>query len=96
MSEPLGRVVESYYTPADLASLWRFSERKIRDLVRDGAFTLRQGDGSVVAEPLEIAGEIRIPASAINAYAAQHTYAAARGVKARSAGELFRKVAAVS
>lgn len=85
-------VVESYYTVQDLATLWRFSERKIRDLVKSGAFVLRDGD-RVVAQPLEIAGEIRIPASAINAFAASHTYAYDGGVKARNQGELTRRLA---
>ena len=81
----LAGVVEAYYTPSDLAALWRFSERTIRDMVKRGDFTTDS------AEPLEIAGEIRIPASAINAYAARNTYAVARGIKARTPGELLRK-----
>lgn len=92
MSNALPKVVEAYYTPADLAALWRFSERKIRDLVKEGNFTLRNALGVTTAEPMEVAGEIRIPASAINAYAASHAYNYSPGIKARNQAELLRKI----
>jgi len=94
LKEPLPRIVEMYYTPADLAALWRFSVRKISDMCKRGDFTVKAHDGTVTAEPMEIAGEIRIPASGINHYAATHPYTYNLGVKARNRGELMRKIAA--
>lgn len=91
-------VLEKYYSPAELAVMLGFAPRFWRDLAKDGELTLSV-DGAVIAEPVEIAGELRIPASAVNAYLARHPYrpGASRtgelGVKARSVGELRRKVA---
>ena len=48
----------------------------------------------VVCAPLEISGELRIPATAMNAWLARHPYRYDAGVKARNQGELRRKLAA--
>lgn len=89
----LAKVVEKFYSPAELAGLWGFSTGKIRALCKEGAFILRDSTGQIVAQPWEIAGEIRIPASAINAYAFARPYVYDAGIKARNKGELLRKLA---
>lgn len=88
----LPTVVEAYYTPQDLAALWRFNQRKIRDLAKAGEFTVKDAAGQIVAEPMEIAGELRIPASAVNAYAKAHPLVYNEGIKARNRGELLRRI----
>jgi len=85
------RVVEKYYSPRELSSLIGFAEKFWRERCQAGEMTLRDGD-VVISEPLDIAGELRIPASAVNAYLARHPYRYDAGVKARNAAELRRKL----
>lgn len=91
-NRPLAPVVEAYYSANDLAALWRFGAQKILAMVKAGDFTLRNAQGVVVAEPMEVAGEVRIPASAINDYAVRHPYRYTDEIKARNKGELLRKL----
>lgn len=88
----LPQVVEAYYSPADLSALWRFGPAKIRTMAKSGDFTVRDAAGAIVAEPMEVAGELRIPASGVNQYARSHALSVIHGVKARSKGELLRKI----
>jgi len=89
MTQP--RVVEKYYSPRDLACLVGFSEKFWRERCQAGEMTLLEGE-AVIAAPLDIAGELRIPASAVNAYLARHPYRYDAGVKARNTAELRRKL----
>lgn len=92
MSERQTKVLEKFYSPRELSYQLGFGERFWRERCQAGDFTLRIDD-VVIAEPLEIAGELRIPASAVNAWLAKHLYRYDAGVKARNAGELRRKLA---
>lgn len=99
-SEPIPRVVEKYYSARELSFLLGFDEKFWRQRAKDGEFTLTQDAHPdqapvIVCQPLEIAGEVRIPATAVNAYLARHPYRYDAGVKARNAGELRRKLASV-
>jgi hypothetical protein len=87
------RVVEKYYSPRELSVLLGFSPDFFRDEAKAGSFTLTV-DGSVVCEAVEIGGELRIPATAVNAWLVAHPYRYDAGVKARNAGELRRKLRA--
>ena len=91
---PNPRVLEKYYSPKELSTLLGFSAGFFRDRAQAGDFTLAV-NGAVVCEPLEIAGELRIPASAVNAWLALHPYRYDAGIKARNAGELRRRIAAL-
>lgn len=86
------RVVEKYYSPGDLSCLLGFADKFWRERAKAGEFTLSI-EGEIVCQPLEIAGELRIPATAVNAYLVRHPYRYDAGVKARNAGELRRKLA---
>lgn len=87
-------VIEKHYSPTELEVLLGFAPRFWRDLAKAGELTLAVGE-QVIAEPKMIAGELRIPASAVNAYLARHpANPPALGVAARSEGELRRKLAA--
>ena len=90
----MNKVVEKYYSVRDLQLLIGFSERFWRDLALSGELTLREGD-EVLAEPVDIGGQMRVPASAINSYLIRHPYRGdPSGIKARNLGELRRKIAA--
>ena len=89
------RVVEKYYSPSELSGLIGFAEKFWRERAKAGEFTLVI-DGEVVCQPLDISGELRIPATAVNAYLVKHPYRYDAGVKARNAGELRRKLAAAA
>jgi len=93
----VARVVEKYYSPRELSCLIGFDERFWRQRAKDGEFTLTidadpDGPPTVVCQPLEIAGELRIPATAVNAFLVKHPYRYDAGVKARNAGELRRRL----
>jgi hypothetical protein len=92
MSNQQQRVVEKFYSTAELECLLGFAPRFWRDLAKAGELTLTV-DGVVIAQPVDIAGELRIPASSVNAYLARHPYRPELGVKARNIGELRRKCA---
>ena len=90
-SNPIPRVVEKYYSARELGVLLGFSKDFFADLAKAGEFTLTVAD-QVVIQPLELGGELRIPASAVNAWLARHPYRYDAGIKARNAGELRRKL----
>jgi len=86
------RVVEKYYSPRELSFLIGFDERFWRQKAKEGEFTLSIGETPLCA-PLDIAGELRIPATAVNAYLARHPYRYDAGIKARNTAELRRRLA---
>jgi len=86
------RVLEKFYSPRELGYLPGFRERFWREVAQAGEFVLADSAGNVIAQPVEIAGEIRIPASSVNAYLARRPYRYDAGVKARNKGELRRKL----
>lgn len=90
-AEKQNRVLEKFYSTEELTYHLGFSVRFWRERCQEGAFTL-QIDGAVIAEPVEISGELRIPASAVNAWLAKHPYRYDAGVKARNQAELHRKL----
>jgi len=92
MSERQNKVLEKFYSPFELVCQLGFSERFWRERCQEGAFTLKI-DEVVIAEVYEISGELRIPASAVNAWLARHPYRYDAGVKARNRSELSRKMA---
>jgi hypothetical protein len=92
MIERQNKVLEKFYSLKDLGYQLGFSERFFADRCKAGDFTLAI-DGVVIAEPMEVSGEIRVPASAVNAWVAKHPYKYDAGVKARNKGELMRKLA---
>lgn len=93
MSQPRhNKVVEKHYTVRELSWLLGFNEKWWRERAQSGDLTLRNEDGTVIAEPLELAGELRIPASSVNGYLAKHAYRYDAGVKARNVAELRRKL----
>jgi hypothetical protein len=85
------RVVEKYYSLQDLTCLVGFSEKFWRERCQAGDLTLRDGE-QLLAEPLMISGELRVPASAVNAFLSRHPYNYDAGVKARNTAELRRKL----
>jgi len=84
MEADMNTAVEMHYTAAEIALLIRKCSRYVRDKMKEGAF------GPNV---FFIDGEYVAPASAVNAFIDQHRLIAP-GVKARSEGELRRKLAA--
>lgn len=89
------RVVEKHYSPKELSYLMGFSARYWCDACKAGELTLRDANAPdlVLAQPVEIGGELRIPASCVNAYLARHPFRYDAGVKARNTGELRRILA---
>lgn len=85
-------VVDRFYSLTELSVLLGFGERFFRQQAQQGEFTLREGD-AVVSEPVEIGGELRIPAGAVNAWLARNPYRYDAGIKARNTAELRRKLA---
>jgi len=86
------KLVEKHYSPRELSFLLGFNEKWWRERAQAGDLTLQDGEGHVISEPLELAGELRVPASAVNAYLAKHPYVYDGGVKARNKAELRRKL----
>jgi hypothetical protein len=84
--------VERYVSSRSVAVLWEFGEKKIIKMARDGDFTTRTSSGEVIAEPMEVAGEIRIPVSGLNRYAKEHPYIYNDAIAARNKDELIRKL----
>lgn len=80
----MSRAHECYITVAQAAFLIQFSERFVRDRIKENAF----GPGSVFV----IGNDVRIKASALNAWMEKHEYQQAPGIFARNEGELRRKV----
>jgi len=77
------RAVECYYTVQEVSLLLRFSERWVRERINEGAF------GAGVRD---INGDLRIPASGINAFLDSKPRFYDPGIKARNLGELRRKI----
>jgi predicted DNA-binding transcriptional regulator AlpA len=75
-------VVELYYSVPELEVLLRFSSAYLRKRIHAEEFP-----GTV-----NIDGDLRVPASAVNAWLERHGLATPRGLKARTAGELRRKM----
>lgn len=92
MNQRIPKVIEKHYSPRELSFLLGFDERWWRERAQAGELTVRDDAGNVISEPLELAGQLRIPASAANAYLARHPYVYDAGVKARNRGELQRKL----
>lgn len=84
--------VERYVSSRSLAALWEFGEKKIIQMARAGDFTVRSTSGEVIVEPMEIAGEVRIPVSGVNRYAREHPYQYDDVIAARNRAELMRKL----
>jgi hypothetical protein len=85
-NEPVKRVVEMHYTAQEIATLIRKSDRFVRDKIKSGAFG---------AEVFSVGGDYIVAASGVNAFLEMHRLQTP-GVKARSEGELRRKVAAAA
>lgn len=87
------KVVEKYYSTQELQLLVGFGEKWWRQRAQAGDLTLRDAAGNLVSQPLQLAGELRIPASAVNAYLERCPYVYDAGIAARNQGELRRKLA---
>lgn len=89
------RVVEKHYTPRELEYLIGFSPDYWRDQAKAGELTLRDpaDPNTILAAPVEIGGELRIPASCVNAFLTRHPFRYDAGIKARNTAELRRKLA---
>ena len=96
MSAPqrIPRVLEKFYSVRELSYLLGFNEKWWRERAQAGDLVLMDSAGNVVSEPVNLGGELRIPASAVNGYLARHPYRYDAGVAARNRAELRRKVAA--
>jgi hypothetical protein len=90
----ISRVVEKYYSVKELCFLIGFDAKFWRDRAKDGDFTIVDPDHpeTPICNPLDIAGELRIPATAVNFYLAKHPFRYDAGVKARNKAELQRKL----
>lgn len=97
MIEKISRPLEKYFSPRELCYLLGFADKFWRERAQAGDFTLTtaddRGNQVTVCEPLEIAGELRIPQTGVNAWLARHPYRYDAGIRARNAGELRRKLA---
>lgn len=91
MSERQTKVLEKFYSPRELSYQLGFTEQFWRERCQAGDFTLSV-DGEVIAQVLEIQGQLRIPASAVNAWLAKHPYRYDAGIKARNKAELTRQL----
>lgn len=76
------RAVEKYYSVGEVALLLGFSEKWVRTKISSGVFP-----GTVDCE-----GDIRVPASDVNAYLDSHRVFEPTPISARSEGELRRKL----
>src|SRR5215475_4085646 len=84
------RAVEKFYSATEAGLLLGFSAEFIRNLAATEELVLREPEtGEVISQPVFIGKQLRVPASALNAYLARHPYQRpALGVKARRVGEL--------
>lgn len=78
-------VLELYYSVRELAFLLRFGETTIRRWLKEKQF----GPLDLV---LDVAGDIRVPASGVNEFTKAHPLKYDLGVRARNRGELLRKL----
>lgn len=93
MAARIPRVVEKHYSPQEASALLGFSAEYWRDQAKAGELTLvDSASQAVIAEPLEIGGELRIPASCLNAFLARRPFRYDAGIKARNSAELRRKL----
>jgi hypothetical protein len=91
--ERLPPFLENYFSVQDVAAHWRKSEWWVREQVRNGEFR----DVSI-EEPtddlsvIDLGGEIRISASALNRYCRSHVHVRGQCIPARNRGEALRKL----
>ena len=81
-SRPARRAVELYLTTAQAAFALQFSPKWVRARVKDGSFP-----GAV-----DVDGDIRIPASAVNRFLDDHQVKYEVPISAAGIGELRRKM----
>lgn len=87
------RVVEKHYSPVEASALLGFAPGFWRDQAKAGELTLvDSASQAVIAEPMEISGELRIPASCLNAFLLRRPFRYDPGIKARNQAELRRKL----
>jgi hypothetical protein len=68
-------ITEKFYSLEEVSLLLGFAPRFWREQAAKGELTLYAEDGNtVISEPVFIAGELRIPASALNAFCARRPY----------------------
>lgn len=91
------KAIEMYYTVQDLATLLRYQDAWVRERVKEGAFLdphfVPRWAGDQDVSVVEIGGETRIAASAVNRFLAGHAKATVNPVKARNMAEVRRKCA---
>lgn len=88
------RVIELYYSVAELSFLLRFSDVTIRRRIKAGDFS---PPDSATGQPdlsniKDISGDIRVPASGVNWFLDRHPLRYDAGIKARNTAELRRKM----
>lgn len=83
---------EAYYSVGHVACLWEMSEWWVREQVRNGKFRDEESAPGEDESVLQIGGEIRIAASALNRFRHRHIKVMAQPVTARTRGELLRKI----
>jgi hypothetical protein len=86
------RVLEKYYTAAELAALIGFNARYWRDRMKAEPQLVGQA-GEIISQCVEISGEFFAPASWANAYVTRKPVQYDPGIKARNRTELARKLA---
>jgi hypothetical protein len=86
------RVLEKYYTAAELAALIGFNARYWRDRMKAEPQLVGQA-GEIISQCVEISGEYFAPASWANAYCNRTPVQYDPGTKARNRTELARKLA---
>jgi hypothetical protein len=94
MKERYSKLVERHYSLRELSVLFDFTPRWWREQAQAGELVVRDESGQVLAEPVELAGELRIPASCVNAFLARRPFRYDAGIAARNRGELLRKLRA--
>lgn len=85
------RVLEKHYTARELSFLIGFNERYWRDRMKAEP-VLKDAEGHVISQCVEISGELFAPASWANAYLARTPVHYDAGIKARNRSELERKL----
>jgi hypothetical protein len=86
------KVIEKHYSPRELGFLLGFDEKWWRQRAQEGEFAVRDEHGHTISQPVMLAGELRIPASGVNAYLARNPYLYDAGIAARNHAELRRKL----
>lgn len=95
MKERYAKIVERHYSLRELSVLFDFTPRWWRERAQAGDLVVHDNQsGTVLAQPVELAGELRVPASCVNAFLARNPYRYDAGIAARNRGELQRKLTA--